>query len=114
MKKILSLALVCVMLVGMLCTLASCGTMLSGKYELATTTYEFKGNKYTKTTETLIGNVVESGTYKITGEEGDREITFTYEQDGEEKTETYDFSQAEKEGQKYITIGFFSYNKVED
>ena len=52
-----------------------------------------------------------TGTYKITGEDGEREITFIYEEDGEEKEDTYSFSEMEKDGEKYIVIGGFNYEK---
>lgn len=114
MKKILSVVLVCVMLVGMMCTLASCGTRLSGTYECEklNTTIEFKGKDFTMTTEIpFVGDVVRTGTYEITGEEGDREIVFTFEEDGEEETETSDLVIGE--GKKYIEIDGVKFEKAE-
>ena len=80
MKRTLSILLVCALLVGVIFTLTSCGNILFGEYEndLLNTTYEFSFNKVTKTTEVLGKHVVEEGTYKITGEEGERKITFTF------------------------------------
>ena len=112
MKRTLSMILVCALLLGMMLTLVSCGNMLSGSYELGNVTYEFKGNKVTKTTVELITgkNIVEEGTYKITGDEGERKITFTYE---DEEPATYEFSSGENEGKKYIKIGLFTYTEVD-
>ncbi len=112
MKRALSTLLVCALLLGMILTLVSCGNMLFGTYELGNVTYEFKGNKVTKTTVELITgkNIVETGTYKITGDEGERKITFTYE---DEEPETYEFSSGENEGKEYIRIGLFTYTKAD-
>jgi len=123
MKKIISAILVCVLLLGCVCTLASCGKTLSGKYELVitkdnTVTYEFSFNKYTKTTKTgVLGyakeDVVE-GTYKIEEvEENEFEITFTWEGDGEEKSETVSFTEGEENGEKYIKLGGLTFVKVD-
>ena len=114
MKKILSMTLVCVLLIGVMLTFTSCGTILFGEYEseLLNTTIEFKLNKFTMTTEVpFLDDIVKTGTYKITGEDGEREITFIYEEDGEEKEDTYSFSEMEKDGEKYIVIGGFNYEK---
>ena len=66
MKKIISLVLVCVLLVGCMFTLASCSTILMGKYEakglFGTTTLEFNLDgtmTYTK------GSISLNGTYEI-------------------------------------------------
>ena len=107
MKRTLSILLVCALLVGVMLTFSSCSNILFGEYssDLLNTTYEFSFNKVTKTTEVLGKYVVKEGTYKISGEEGERTITFTF--DGEE--ETYDFSQGTVEDDKYIEIGVFKY-----
>ena len=61
MKKVISMTLVCVLLLGCVFALASCGKTISGTYELALsednkTTYEFSGRKVTKTvTAGLLG-----------------------------------------------------------
>lgn len=104
MKKIISMILVCVLLVGMLFTLASCGKKLKGSYSCEvggmTMTYEFKGNKFTLTTEMeVLGQKVTTeseGTYKIKGDE----ITITMEIDGEEFENTGSF----EKGKDYIVI----------
>ena len=117
MKKILSIMLVCVMLVGAVCTFTSCGTILIGTYENETiyTSFEFKGNKFTMTLDIpyVDADVVRSGTYKITGKDDEREIVFTFEEDGEEKTETSKFSSGEKDGEKYIVIGGVTFTKAD-
>ena len=122
MKKTISLALVCLLLVGTMLSLVSCGIMLNGKYELVITesnrvAYEFSGKKVTKTTTTgafgFTKDETVSGEYKINEvEEGKYKITFTWE--GETETETVDFSQGELDGVKFIKLGGFTLNKVED
>ncbi len=94
MKKIISMIMVCVLLVGMLFTLASCG--LSGTYEdeYGLTTYTFKGKEFT--CEGL-GMEIE-GTYEIKGDE----ITFTYEFGNAEISKTYSF---ERDGKTIIIDG---------
>ena len=122
MKKIISTVLVCVLLLGCVMSLASCSKMLSGKYQFEMTesnviTYEFSLNKVTKTvTSGAFGftkDTVTEGTYKIT-ETGNSEysITFTWDVDGSEEIETFDFSQGEEDGVKYIKLGGFKYINV--
>ena len=123
MKKIISTILVCVLLLGCVMTLTSCGKMLSGKYELVLsesnrTSYEFSFNKVTRTiTAGALGftkDEVTEGKYKINEvEDGEFEITFTWDVDGEEKIETVSFSQGEEDGVKYIKLGIVKYNKVD-
>ena len=97
MKKIISTLLVCVLLLGCVLTLASCGKKLRGTYvmeiggvELAS--YTFKGKKVTVKS----GSVTTEGTYKIKGDK----ITITMEVEGEEFEEEYDF----EKGKDYIKI----------
>lgn len=118
MKKIISLALVCVLMLGCVFTLASCGKTLSGDYQdsLKVTTYSFKGNKVTLTIDNIIGDdTVIEGKYEIgENDEGKTVITFTFEgEDSEEHSGSYDFSEGEEDGAKYIKIGIVKYNKVE-
>lgn len=117
MKKIISTLLVCVLLLGCVLTLASCSKMLSGKYvdALNVTSYEFKLNKYTLRVDNVIGeDTVIEGKYKIAeNDKGDLTITFTWEDDGEEKTQTESFSSGEEDGVKYIKIGFAKYTKAD-
>lgn len=126
MKKIISTILVCVLLLGCVMSLSSCGKMLSGKYEAEVdailaggkVVYEFTPFGYTKTTTTeVLGfekDTIEEGKYKITeNDEGELTITFTYEVDGEEKTETVAFSQGEEDGVKYIKLGLVKLTKID-
>ena len=123
MKKIISTILVCVLILGCVMTLTSCGKMLSGKYECVLTesnrtTYEFSFNKVTRTvTAGALGftkDTVTEGKYEINEvEDGKFEITFTWDVDGSEDIETVPFSQGEEDGVKYIKIGLLTYNKVD-
>ncbi len=123
MKRIISTILVCVLLLGCVMTLASCGKTLSGTYEVAITdenktTYEFSMNKVTKTTSVgALGfsktETVE-GKYKIAeNDEGELKITFTWEVDGAEESETLDFSSGEEDGVEYIKLGVLKLTKVD-
>ena len=119
MKRIISTLLVCVLLLGCVFTLASCGKMLSGTYsnkveafgQSIETSYTFKGNKVTAEVKTTIAGkvntVTNEGTYAIE----DGEISFTFEEDGEAKTETFTFEEGEKNDVKYIKIGAIQYDK---
>ena len=122
MKKIVSLLLACVLLIGCALTLASCGKMLSGSYEAKieaagqsiSTTYKFSGNKFDMTVKTtILGNVnteTTSGTYKITeNSDATLEITFTVE-DKEGKVEENTYTLVETD--EYIKIANIQYNKV--
>lgn len=121
MKKILSVFLACVLLVGCICTLASCGKSLSGAYEAevelfgqsASTTYDFSGKKVEIITKTkLLGSInteTVKGTYEIAEADGELEITITTEKDGEEVSNTYTL----EEGDGYIKIAGIQYNKVD-
>ncbi len=126
MKKIISTLLVCVLLVGCVFTLASCG-MVSGKYEAeimgVKTSYTFSLNKVTYETKATVLGVVTSttmeGTYKIEeNDDGDSEITFTWtSKNGEEldeaETATFAFSDVVKDDVKYVKIGLVEYKKVD-
>ena len=123
MKRIISTILVCVLLLGCVLSLASCGKMLFGKYESKLTednktVYDFSIGKVTRTDTIgiagLTKDTVTEGKYKINEvENGKFEITFTWDVDGEEKIETVSFSQGEEDGVKYIKIGLRKYNKVD-
>lgn len=118
--KVLTLSLVAVML---LCTLASCGKMISGSYDSQieflgqkwTVTYTFKANKVEAVSKaTILGNVKSEtveGTYKITeNSDGSMEITFDFEKETDIfKNETVTFEQ----GEDYIKLGLTTYNKVQ-
>ncbi len=114
MKKIVSLLLACVLLVGCALSLTSCSKFLMGEYKDDLTgniKYEFTLFTYKKTVDNIIGDdTVTEGSFEIDEEAGT--ITFTYESDGEKKTQTEDYSYGEKEGVKYIKIGFLTYSEV--
>ena len=108
MKRIISTILVCVLLLGCVLTLASCGKKLRGTYvceeDGASISYTFKGKKFTaemKWGDTVVDDI--EGTYKIDGDK----ITFTYEVDGEEVEEECDF----EKGKGYIEIDGDKYEK---
>ena len=123
MKKVISMTLVCVLLLGCVFALASCGKTISGTYELALsednkTTYEFSGNKVTKKTPSLLGGTtVYEGTYEIKEDaenEGKYTITFTWGEDADKEEDggvALPFSQGEKDGTKYIEILGIKYTK---
>ncbi len=123
MKKVISTLLVCVLLVGTLFTLVSCGKSVSGTYENVIsesnkTTYEFGlfGKVIRTTTAGLAGftkDTVEEGKYEI-NETGDNEfeIVFTWETEEGKETEVKSFSEVEKNGEKYIVIGLREFKKV--
>ena len=118
MKKILSGVLALALVLCMVLSLASCTKMLSGKYTntLSETSYEFSGNKVTRTAPSLGGaifgsneKVVKEGTYEIkTADDGSMTITFTW---GEDDIETAAFTEIEVNGEKSIKIGLGTYTK---
>ncbi len=115
MKKIISTLLVCVLLLGCVMTLASCGKRLSGKYELTDGLYyEFKGNEYTSVLEVpIIGKVTKNGTYEIKeNNEGDLEIIFTEE--GSDEPNAVSFSDGKDGDVEYIKIAGIKYTKADD
>lgn len=119
MKKTISVLLVCVLLLGCVFTLASCGKKLSGKYESALGSgayYEFSGNDLTYSRKSLLGgNVVTTGTYELTeDEDGNSVIVITYgDSDDDAKSGTYPFSEGEENGVKFIKIAGVKYNKAD-
>ena len=118
MKKTVSAILVCVLLVGTMLTLASCG--LSGTYENGTTKITFKGKTVTIVDEVTILGATVSKTYEaeyeiVDGDEG-KTIVFTYAEGADEHLALNgekDFSQGEEDGVKYIKIGILKYNKAD-
>ena len=119
MKKIISTILVCVLLLGCVMTLASCGKTFSGKYEaniaVAKLTYDFKfGGKVTLTVDPILGNSSTfEGKYEINDDT--KEITFVFEaEDAKEYNGTSDFTQGEEDGVKYIKIGLVKYTEVKE
>ena len=123
MKRIISLVLACVLLVGCVAVFASCGKKISGTYEAEinavvakyTATYDFSGSKVSITKKaTVLGNVNTTnfeGKYEIAeNDDGTMEITITLEsEDDEIKSGTYTF----EEGEDYIKIAGIKYSKVE-
>ena len=131
MKKILSAVLVCVLLVGCVFALASCGKTLSGEYKLdatgeiagiksgVVTTYKFSGSKVTLTIDTYVANnkstVEYDGKYTIEEVDEDYEITFTFTDEDGEEVKDYSKTQVLKidDEKKTITIGLVTYTKAE-
>lgn len=118
MKKIISTVLVCLLLVGSLLTLASCGKMITGKYEydglLRDKTIEFgMFGKVTLTVDPELSDkeYVYEGKYEL-NEAGDK-ITLTFEDaDAEEFCGTFDFEQVSSSTDgDYIRIGIEKYEK---
>ncbi len=115
MKKTISAILVCVLLVGCIFTLASCGKALTGKYTadlslLGVYTYEFSAfGKVTKTVDPFVGNdtTVVEGKYEINDEGTKIILTF-----GDEAN-TYEFATGEENGVSYIKIDGVKYEKAD-
>ena len=118
MKKIISTLLVCVLLVGCVFALASCGKTLSGTYKDALTgltTYEFKGSKVTITAGAGNFTTTVEGKYEITTNDKDEEvIIFTFEdEDAEKYSGEFAFAEGKEGDTEYIKIGILKYNKVD-
>ena len=122
MKKIVSAVLVCMLLVGCVFAVTSCGgKTLSGEYsssiaDLAGTTYKFSGSKVEITYEVFGFEKTIEGTYEITTDENEKStITFTFEA-GEEDADDYkgahSFSEGTEDGKDYIKIDGIKYTKV--
>ena len=123
MKKITTLLLVCVLLVGCVFTLASCVfsagpiTIISGEYEadLALAEYELSFSplgKITVVEDPIIGDSkTHEGKYKVNSET--KEITLTWEGDGPSElvlpNGTSSFGYGEKDGVEYIEIKSIKY-----
>ena len=108
MKRILSAILVCVLLVGCVVGMASCGKKLSGKYSDAAgvTTYEFSGSKVTLTVS-ILGTKTYEGEYSIEeNDEGKQVITFTFGEEADDKySGNFVLVEGEEDGKKYIKLG---------
>ena len=120
MKRIVSTLLVCVLLLGCVFSLTACSKILNGKYELdavvGSKTYDFSLTKVTITYELLGKDTTIEGKYKIAeNDDGDLEITFTFED--EEKAEdyagTFSFAKGKEGDTEYIKIGGVKYTKVD-
>jgi len=84
MKKTISMLLVCVLLLGTVFALSSCG--LSGTYKNDLYTLEFSGDKVHITAKVSVGVTITSeydATYKISDGENGKVITFTYADDAD-------------------------------
>lgn len=123
MKKIISLVLVCVLLVGCVFALASCAKTLNGKYRFGSdsfgTTYEFSGNNVEVTYYVLGFSKSAEGTYKIAeNEEGKLIITITFGDDADDSADEYAGEYVLLEGNEgdteYIKLDGIQYNKIED
>ena len=117
MKKIISLATLCLIIVGMMLTLASCG--LSGSYKNGQTTLTFKGDTVTVVIENEIKGTIITTTYEaeyeIIEKDDSRTIKFTYAEGADKYLALMgekSFSEGEKDGQKYIQIGLITYYKT--
>ncbi len=119
MKKIISMTLVCMLLIGCVLTLASCGKTLSGKYSAGSgvlgTTYDFSGKNVTITFYLFGTETTAEGTYEITTDENDKEIiTFTFEsKDAEDYNGEFSFTEGTEGGVDYIRIGGVKYEKAD-
>ena len=121
MKKIISSVLVCVVLLGCVFALASCGKKLSGEYKadaiVGSTTYNFSGSKVTVTYEIAGFEKSIDGEYEITTNDEDEEvIIFTFpsdEEDSEDYAGEYAFVEGKEGDAEYIKIGGVKYTKVE-
>ena len=122
MKKSIRIIAALALVLAMCLTLASCGKKLSGTYEAKvdalvasyTATYEFSGSnvEITKKAEVLGQSKTTTfeGTYEITGEDDDLEITITLDdEDDDIKSGTFAF----EEGEDYIKIGLVKYELVD-
>ena len=123
MKKIKSLLLVCVLLIGCVFTLASCVlsagpvTVISGEYEadLALAEYKLTFSPFGKITvveEPIIGDsTTYEGKYKVNSET--KEITLTWKGDAPSALVlpdgTASFSYGEKDGTEYVQIGLVTF-----
>jgi len=119
MKRTISALLVCVLLVGCVFALASCGKTLSGKYEAKVVgtgaSYEFNGSKVTITASILGFEKNFEGTYEIKKNDKDVEvIVFTFEdKDAENYSGEFTFVEGKEGETSYIKIGGIQYNKVD-
>ena len=117
MKKVTKIIAFALVLVTVVCVLASCGKKLSGeyyvgdkKYTKSYTTYTFKGSKVTVEAYVL-GNKVDGDSFEAKYSIKDDEITFTWEDaDGNEKTNTQTFEELEDGS---IKIGLITYTRAD-
>ncbi len=120
MKKIISVFVACLLLVGCVCTLASCGKAISGEYEadllLAEVSYNFKSSgKVTVTIDLpVVEDVVVEGTYSFNKDGTEITITLDSEnEDAEKYAGTMSYSEGVEDGEKYIKLDGVKYEKVD-
>ena len=123
MKKLISATLSCVLLVGLVLSMASCGMMFGTYKEVITGEIGFKFTPFTITLIDGDGDKIITGTYKIEKDDGDRRIDIDFDDDDMEDlsiskrilAETYDgelnFKEYEEDGDKYIVIGISTFKK---
>ena len=117
MKRIISTILVCVLLLGCVFTLASCGKKLKGTYvakqemygQSVEVAYTFDGDKISAEMTSTIAGVTNTtklgeGTYEIDGDK----IKITIEMNGETESQEFSF----EKGKDYIKIDGDQYDKV--
>jgi uncharacterized lipoprotein YehR (DUF1307 family) len=110
MKRVLSLALVVVMVFALVsCSKKLSGTYASGELLGSGVTYTFKGSDVTITTKVLGFEKTFAGEYEIYEDDnGAEKIKFTFEDsDASKYSGSFSFS----EGDNSITIGGVTYNK---
>ena len=122
MKKILSIAIMCCILLSCAFTLLACGNSVSGTYKASLlgtdVVYEFGsfGNVIIRIDYPAGEDTVIEGKYELS--EDGNEITFIFEAnaDNEDKVEeysgTFNFAKGEdKDGNKYVKIGLVTYTE---
>ena len=117
MKKALSFALVCVMLLGCLAALASCVQTLSGTFEGSLVTYTFKVDGSVSVKGNLTGASFD-GKYEITtqkDDDGNKETVIIFSDfsgAGSVYEGTYSFAEGvDSDNGAYVRIGGASYYK---
>ncbi len=125
MKRIISTILVCALILGCVLTLASCGKMLTGKYQtnilIGDVTCEFKlGGKVLITVTSMLGTSATcEGEYEFDDDTNKIEFEFEETNEGliqnaiqELFTGEQDFVKGEEDGVKYVKIGFVKFEEV--
>ena len=123
MKKIISLSLTCLLVIGLVLSMSSCG-MMTGTYREVTTGVGVKFSPLGKIS--LLdskGDLIVKGEYEIEKEDGDRKIDIDFD-DGDLKKLSIEyktiaalyegeknFKEYEEDGDKYIVIGISVFKK---
>ena len=123
MKKLISASLTCLLVVGLLLSISSCGAM-TGTYREVTTGIGVKFSPFGKIS--LLdsdGDLIVKGEYEIEDDDGDRKIDIDFDDDDLEKLSIeyktvaalYEgeksFKEYEEDGDKYIVIGISIFKK---